>query len=476
MPQGRPPPPNRQATQPQARKKKQATTTQPRRIHHPKATQQELAQYREAERRTQVLRRVPPLATAATIIRDLAAQWSQEDDQPPINDIIDSVLRDSLDRRRFYVTYATMDLRREYARRGFRIRDHKTPTSFITIPPEVADVSAFIPDVPHFITSDDVVRILSHFGNVTTAEFVTFQNTGVRCGPLHFTMDLHDNSKLPSHISLLDHIMTIVDKNGHKLCTFCDNFGHLRNHCRKRLSQLHDQALREADDELAAELDVSITMSIDGEADENREGDNDDNEQGRNNEGGGDNGDDGNDGTGGTGGDPIEVPKNDTTPNTSQQQHQQQQKQQQQQHSPKHQPLPKRPKKTNEPLVPKDTNFIIQADPPITINSLDLYDICVEHTKQEFNQRINTIIENHPRTDDGSFQSPEDQTLNNILSNFLETMQHTKQNMESIYPGVKEAIRKQDPDFWNTFTKQWHRYIDNKNFVHVIEATCVFSY
>ena len=60
-----------------------------------------------------------------------------------------------------------------------------------SIPPERADVKGFIPDVPHFMSKDDVVGILSNYGDIVDAKFITFEDTGIRCGGFEFELDLH---------------------------------------------------------------------------------------------------------------------------------------------------------------------------------------------------------------------------------------------------------------------------------------------
>ena len=97
----------------------------------------------EVERRTQVLRKLPPTTTTISILDNLKQQC-----EVAINDVVEAVVQDSLDRRRFYIRYRTVELKRTNARRGFTIGE-------IQIPPERADVQGFIPDLPHYVTRDD---------------------------------------------------------------------------------------------------------------------------------------------------------------------------------------------------------------------------------------------------------------------------------------------------------------------------------
>ena len=85
-------------------------------------------QFNEVERRTQVLRKLPPSTTTTSILDDLKQQCEVE-----INDVVEAVVQDPLDRRRFYIRYRTVELKRTNARRGFTVGE-------IQILPERADV------------------------------------------------------------------------------------------------------------------------------------------------------------------------------------------------------------------------------------------------------------------------------------------------------------------------------------------------
>ena len=54
--------------------------------------------FNEVERRTQVLRKLPPTTTTTCILDDLKRQC-----EVPIKDVVEAVVQDSLDRRRFYI-------------------------------------------------------------------------------------------------------------------------------------------------------------------------------------------------------------------------------------------------------------------------------------------------------------------------------------------------------------------------------------
>ena len=140
---------------------------------------------------------------------------------------MEAVVQDDLERRRFYIRYKTVERRRAIARTGFRIGN-------ITIPAETADVSGFLPNVPHYMEHQDCVDLLSTWGTLTKSEFVCDADTGVRCGGFRFELDLYENKRLPNRIKVLNDIILVTTKDDHKLCSYCDTLGHIRRHCRKR--------------------------------------------------------------------------------------------------------------------------------------------------------------------------------------------------------------------------------------------------
>ena len=171
--------------------------------------------FNEVERRTQILRKLPPSTTTTSILDDLKQQCEVE-----INDVVEAVVQDPLDRRRFYIRYRTVELKRTNARRGFTVGE-------IQIPPERADVQGYIPDLPHYVTRDDVVGILSKYGNVISGGFKTYENTNIRCGGFDFELDLHPNKRLPGSMKLLNDVFTLKLKNDIMVCSYCDKFGQL---------------------------------------------------------------------------------------------------------------------------------------------------------------------------------------------------------------------------------------------------------
>ena len=202
-----------------------------------------IERFNEVERRTQVLRKLPPTTMTTSILDDLKRQC-----EVPIKDVVEAVVQDSLDRRRFYIRYRTVELKRGNARRGFTIGE-------IQIPPERSDVQGYIPDLPHYVSRDDVVAILSKYGNVISGNFKTYQDTDIRCGGFDFELDLYANKRLPGTIKMLNDIFTLKLKNDIMVCSYCDKFGHLHRHCRQKQADL----MKKAELELQQQIEAANT-------------------------------------------------------------------------------------------------------------------------------------------------------------------------------------------------------------------------
>ena len=216
-------------------KKPPQATPKPIRLQVP---QDAVKKFNDVERRTQVLRKLPHGTTTTSILDDLTKQSTQ-----PLNTIVEAVIREPLDRRRFYIRYLTVDLRRRNSRLGFKIGD-------IQIPPEKADVTGFINNLPHYMSKDDVVKILSQYGDVVSAAFKTYGDTDIRCGGLKFELDLHENKKLPSQFTVMGDTFTIETKDDLLLCTFCDNYGHLHRNCHKKKEAILKKVAKDTADQV----------------------------------------------------------------------------------------------------------------------------------------------------------------------------------------------------------------------------------
>ena len=208
-----------------SRQRPKIGASQAKRVERISVRPQTIDVFHEVDRRTQVLRKVPPTTTTTSILGDLKRQCP---DDVSLADVVEAVVQEPLDRRRYYIIYKSVEQKRTNARRGFEIGN-------ITIPPERADVKGFIPDVPHFMSKDDVVGILSNYGDIVDAKFITFEDTGIRCGGFEFELDLHAYKRLPGQFQILNEVMTIKLKDDIQVCSYCDKVGHLQRHCRKKL-------------------------------------------------------------------------------------------------------------------------------------------------------------------------------------------------------------------------------------------------
>ena len=214
-----------------------------------------LHRFNDIERRTQVLRKLPHDTTTSSIIADL------QKFKPDIGSVIEAVIREPLDRRRFYIRYRSVEMKRSHARSGFKIGD-------ITIPPERADITGFISNLPHYMSLDDITSILAQYGDVVSAAFKTFEDTDIRCGGLKFELNLHANKKLPRAFVIMDDTFTIETPDDLQRCSFCDNYGHIHRFCRKKRESMEKAAaeaenqedLQEEVDEM--ELDIAANPNV----------------------------------------------------------------------------------------------------------------------------------------------------------------------------------------------------------------------
>ena len=216
----------------------------------------------DLERRTFIVRRVDPEATVETIIAELHQQaptiLQVTDPLAPI-DFLEQVRRDELDRRRFYITFASHDIKRSFQETGFSLG--KT-----TIPPKKSDFQGFIQFPPYFLSRVDLKLIASQYGTIVEDTFVSHQ--GVRTGGWHFELLLHQGAKVPNIIHLDGEAIEITDKSARKRCSWCHNYGHLERHCQKRkkarMEQLEARVERvEAMDQDSQAISSSAPARID---------------------------------------------------------------------------------------------------------------------------------------------------------------------------------------------------------------------
>ena len=210
--------------------KRPNSTPQGRKAERIPVQPQVIERINEIDRRTQVLRKVPSGSTTQSILADLKSQCDGN-----LGDVVEAVVQEPLDRRRFYIRYKSIETKRANARKGFRIGE-------IVIPPERADVKGYIPDVPHYLSKEDMVGILSRYGEVISGDFKKFEDTEIRCGGFDFELDLHPNQRLPGLLQILSDTLTLKTKDDIMRCTYCDTYGHIQRNCRKKLADRMRQA------------------------------------------------------------------------------------------------------------------------------------------------------------------------------------------------------------------------------------------
>ena len=204
----------------------------------------------ERERRTHILRKVPPATTTSQVLASvfITYQLALRDlrfTNFQLEDCVESIVRDTNDRRRFYITYKSYDLKKAFAAIGYTI-------GTTIIKPEYGDVSAYIPEPPFYLDSDDFASILAPYGTMVNPSFV--RTNGIRTGGFHFSLTLKENVRLPEYLSFDGHMMEIVNKSSLKKCSNCDKFGHTRRQCHKLASRRMQELEKRAEEELAEQM------------------------------------------------------------------------------------------------------------------------------------------------------------------------------------------------------------------------------
>ena len=205
----------------------------------------------ERSRRTFIIRRAPFNFQPEEVLEALSDQFSQ--DLGEVAERIESLTRDKYDRRRLYVTFKQYEEKKTVAQRGFRIGN-------VTIPGEPGDVSGLITDVPHYLDLDDMTQLLAPYGTIIRHRFRTYTNTKIRKGTYDFDLQLHVGKQMPTELPIYNDVMTVLDKNQRKQCTYCNRYGHLSSYCRKRMEK--EMEVRQEGAEQIAEVGAGSTLAV----------------------------------------------------------------------------------------------------------------------------------------------------------------------------------------------------------------------
>ena len=201
--------------------------------HHHFTTPEIDKRIADLEHRSMVFRRLPPGTTCEHIVQ--AEYNSTTDEQPTwitaqFETQILQVMRDSMDPRRFVITFNTLDDKRRMQARTLRING-------TVIRPTKGDFHGYIPEIPYYLQEEDYRTLLAPYGNLEEIRFNTLKNNTQRTNGLHFSITLQPVKKVPDVINFEGVRILIVNKDSRKRCTFCHNYGHLAYQCQKRKQQ-----------------------------------------------------------------------------------------------------------------------------------------------------------------------------------------------------------------------------------------------
>ena len=196
--------------------KKQSTTTltQPLPLHATEVDRQH---------RTHILRRLGPDVTPNDIIRQLTQQLGI-----PEHELLEAVLRDPKDRRRFYVTYTTSAQKQHALGKGFHIGD-------IHIKPQDDKIDGYIPFPPYYIDLDSLNALIQDHGELVSSSFVQTANK-TRVAGYKFSIKLKKGVVRPTSIVYNTCEMQIRYTDDLKMCTHCRKSGHLVATCKARIA------------------------------------------------------------------------------------------------------------------------------------------------------------------------------------------------------------------------------------------------
>ena len=191
------------------------------------------------QRRTQILRRTAYGTTTKDILQTGTAQMGIPEEQ-----LFEGVIRDPDDHRRFYVTYRTQQMKTHTTGKGYYIGDlHIRPTDDY--------LTGYIPHPPYYIDRQTLDHLLSSYGTIKEASFVTTpRNT--RIGGYRFKLQLKADVTRPTCLRYHGKEMEIRYQDDVKQCVYCKRFGHVISACRKKKAaeaeRLHTTTVQKEED------------------------------------------------------------------------------------------------------------------------------------------------------------------------------------------------------------------------------------
>ena len=235
--------------------------------HHHSTTPEIDRRIADLEQRSMVFRRLPPGTTCEHIVQAQCLTTTIDDQQSWTTAQFETdckvlqVMRDSMDPRRFVITFDTLESKRRTQARTLRING-------AVIGPSKGDFHGYIPETPYYLQEEDYRAILAHYGHVEEIRFNTIKNRTQRTNGLHFSITLEPGKKVPDVINFEGTQILVINKDSRKRCTYCRNYGHLGYQCQKRkqqrLSNLEARAEIEARCEIEAmeDNDAATTEGI----------------------------------------------------------------------------------------------------------------------------------------------------------------------------------------------------------------------
>ena len=192
----------------------------------------------EKRLRTFILRKVPPATTTMTIFNGLTKVLKHQD--------ISSIIRDELDTRRFYVTFANKRVKQSVLEHGFKTRG-------FSIKPQKYDFAGFMPYPPPFLTDEQILEHLTTFGEVVDYRFQTAPGSETRIGGLEFKLCLKEDLRVwPTFITADGIKHRIFDRDDRQQCFACKKYGHIQRNCWN--ASIEPQLQQSEEDELTIDV------------------------------------------------------------------------------------------------------------------------------------------------------------------------------------------------------------------------------